>query len=296
MKEIFDLKFIETIDKYISSQDDWKFTFITNDEFKKLTIDIQNKEYWLEILKRISLSALLTLCKTNHWAKAINANKEIGNYYSFCASVRGFVESCADSIFSLKKIPLTIAKDYFAIYSSIHKFEGIVITHEVLENELIHFLQAKKLTKEELKILPNAYQAKHITEYLDETDGIKDDVKKLYSYLCGISHPGADSNNLFLFDHNNQLIICNDSLQLEKELIELLVKEQADVVNKLYLASVYYSFELIEIVNRFDVKELLSKIPNNISVTTDQSWNEIEEMFKSSRKLYEIAIKTGKYE
>lgn len=196
VKEIFDNVLLGEIRSYITSQDDWRYSFLSNEDYEKLDIEQQAKEYWVEILKRSALSSLLALCKLNHWISAIHNNIKINNFYSFCASLRGFVESCADTIFSLKKIPLTIARDYFAIHHAIHQFEGVVITHELLENELIHYLQAKKLSKEESKILPNTYRAKHIADYLGAIDEITDEITSMYSYLCGISHPGADSNNI----------------------------------------------------------------------------------------------------
>jgi hypothetical protein len=296
VEELFESTLQDEIDKFIQSKDDWRYSFITVEELKNLTTDQQMKQYWIEILKRSVLSSLLALCKLNHWAVAVQKNIETKNYYSFCASLRGYIESCADTIYSLSKVPLTIANDFKAIFNSIHNFEGAIIFHEPLENELIHYLQARKLSKEELKVLPSAYQSKNIAEYLRSINDLEGDVNKLYSYLCGIAHPSSNSNGLFLFDSNNHLIICGDSGQFEIKLIEIIINENHSVLNRLFKITAFYAFELLELVNKFLIEELSVITPKRLAIRDQPAWAEIENLIVKSKIRYEKALQTGKYE
>ena len=70
------------------------------------------------------------------------------------------------------------------------------ILSQSLEDELIHYVYARKLAASEKKSCPSAHNAKQVREYLDS---VKDDsLDELYSELCQVSHPSAMSLLPFL--------------------------------------------------------------------------------------------------
>lgn len=168
---------------------------------KKQDISESMQEYWTEMIYRYHLSCLLTLLRTKKWLNSILIAYKERDYYLFCTAIRGLVESCADSFYTLGKANPFFAKHKKYIedlFLSSHMTE-IRISSE-LENELIHFIFARKLSKDEQKKYPKAHQAEQVRSYLNVLKN--DEVLKLYSDLCQISHPSFSSINIFLTAEN----------------------------------------------------------------------------------------------
>jgi len=81
-------------------KDEWKYLFVPDEEFIKINDELlQSKIYWEDILYRAHIASLLSLFKVRRWFQGMENNHD--NYYGFCSSLRGLIESCADSFFSL---------------------------------------------------------------------------------------------------------------------------------------------------------------------------------------------------
>ena len=165
----------DTLNSLRKSQDEWRYVFMDDEEYKEIK-DVERKAqiFWTEMLSRVHIIVLISLFKTMRWMESLNDTSK--NYYGFCASLRGLIESCGDTFYTLRHVPLTLANDYLIIKKQINKKSIIITDHEKLQNELLHYIQATKLSSLQKEKYPKSFNAKQINEYLksitDENDNL----------------------------------------------------------------------------------------------------------------------------
>jgi hypothetical protein len=278
----------------MESKDEWKYKFLPNDDFKEIDdVTLAAKIYWEEMLYRTHIVCLLSLFKAARWLESINNNNE--NYYGCCSCLRGLIESCADSFYTLRSVPLTIARDFKVISEIINVSSDVIIDHEKLENSLLHFIQATKLNSTERKKLPAEFVAKQIREYIESIDGCDGEVAKLYSYLCGISYPAYESTQVFLFLHEGVTIVCSDSNQFEIKLVESILDSSEHIIKSLFRVFYVNIFCVINLLNKFHIDSIFTPIAPDV-IEGHSSWKEIQELIDLSATKYSEALKNRVYE
>jgi len=288
------LGYYELMRSFKTSRDEWRYRFVSEDDFREITdLTIHAKIYWSEMLSRAHIVVLISWFKALRWLESLNNN--IDNFYGFCSNLRCLIESCADSFYTLRFAPLTISKDYRAIYESIHNNSTIILTHEPLEKILLHFIQGTKLSKEQRQTYPSEYNAKQITEYLSSIKDDNEKITQMYSYLCGVSHPAYESTQLFLFLHNGETIVCGDSNNLEKVMIQNLLNTFGDSILKLFRAFMVNSLSTLNILNYFNLPDIRSEI-DATAVEGHPSWEEVAKYMEESNMRYSEAMRSGIYE
>jgi len=296
ISDIFDSYYHENY-KTITSKVDWRYSFMPDDEYIKIkNPELMNSLYWKEILYRSHIVCLLTLIKCNKWIDGIILSKEAHHYYSLCANLRGFIESCADSFYTTRNIPKTMATNFEVIQRSINMNSQIVLINDLLENTLLHFIQGTKLSKEDKAKYPENYNAKTIKEYLSSISSDENDrIIQLYDYLCGITHPALESTSLFLFLYNGETIVSADCNAMENELVENILNCFADTLTQLFTIINTNIYETLKLLNCFDLAEVGTMIYCDNVISTLVSWKEIEALILDSSKKYSEALVVGKY-
>jgi hypothetical protein len=149
--------------------------------------------YWREMMLRIHLACCTSLWRHGEWLNALLVAIEARCFFGVCSAYRGFLESAADSIYSLGGVPTTIAP---VLPFIINRLKGrptdtVVISKE-LEDRLIHFTHGRKLDRGESA--DPVHAARQIREYLDSLKeaGVPE-VHGLYAELCSVTHPSAES-------------------------------------------------------------------------------------------------------
>jgi hypothetical protein len=166
------------------------YRLIAPDQFGKLPQKDMLRGYWTEILSRSHWAAISNLLRHQLWVDGCRSQfAKAPNYLGFCAALRGLVEAAADAVYSLRAVPLTLAKCNGPIRAALQGTlpNGLICSE--LENALIHFQFARKTAKREGP--PDTHQAKKTTEYLRGADSQNDDLKSLYGELCEVVHPAA---------------------------------------------------------------------------------------------------------
>ncbi|MGF7229950.1 hypothetical protein [Arachidicoccus sp.] len=280
------------------SKEDWRYKIIHVDNFAKHKNPIEAAaDYWKEILYRAHLAVLVTYFKTIRWIDAVKDAKENSNYYSFVASLRGFIECCSDSFYSLNTVPLTIAKDFEVISRQLSKTSGVITDHQSLEELLIHFSHATKLGKEQKNIWPEFLNAKQIREYLNSISDVGDKIDFLYSYLCQVVHPASQSADIILFhSYENEMIVCGDSFQLEKELINIIDVEFAEVIHNTFTIICTNGFTILKLLKKFHLPELHTSFTFEDTVEDIDAWQEILDLIAKSKMNYDLATVSGVYQ
>ncbi|MES2479906.1 MAG: hypothetical protein V4561_12530 [Bacteroidota bacterium] len=291
--------FYDFIIKLRESKIDWKYSIMPGNLFEqKFEDDIAGgaKQLWLETLYRVHCNVLVSYFKTIRWIDGVNSAIESGVYYSFVSNLRGLIESCSDSFYSMRSVPLTIGRDFEVILRTINgTSENIYITHQNLENSLIHFSHASKLDKEQKKLLPDYMNAKQVREYLTSISDPQDEIDTLYSYLCQIVHPASLSNNIILFFQTNDMYVNGHSKEVERKLIENLINEFSEVINRTFKIVFANGLTCLHLLNKFEVNEVQTDL-QEINFGTSEAWDEVQDYINKSKAIYERAIITRVYE
>jgi len=283
----------ETLRSLRESKTEWRYKFMNEIEYSKIQEhEFEANIYWSEMLFRIHIIVLVSSFKTLRWIEAMDNNSS--NYYGFCSSLRGLIESVADTFYTLRNIPLTIARDFVVIKKQINENSGVLITHGKLESELLHYIQATKLDKSQKDICPKSFNSKQIREYLDSVDDPQ--IISLYSFLCGISHPAFESNQIFLFSEKGDTIVCNDSFALESGLIDAVIEKNSKTISNLFRIYMNNLVSVILLLNEFKIDKICFDISIENEFKKNEIWKEISEYMAESEIKYKNALQLGKYE
>lgn len=267
------------------SNDEWRYEFMAEDNFLKLLNDdtVQAAEvYWKEMLYRTHIVCLVSAFKTLRWIEALDSNFE--NYYGFCSSLRGLLESCTDTFYTLRSVPLTIARDFFVIKEQISRRSNVFTTHAPLEDLLLHYIQATKLSRSQMKQHPNTFAAKQITEYLSTMDD--EDLLGLYQWLCGISHPSCESTRTLLFHHEGQAIVCNDSFEMEKMLVRQIFEIHGPSLSRMMRTYMNNIVSVFYLLNEFGIENLIITTEAEAQFKQSDIWKEVQGYMNESEILY----------
>lgn len=283
----------ETLRSLRECKTEWRYKFMDEVEYSKIQEPKSAANiYWSEMLFRIHIIVLVSSFKTLRWIEAMDNNSS--NYYGFCSSLRGLIESVCDTFYTLRNIPLTIARDFDAIKKQINENSDVLITHEKLESELLHYIQATKLDKSQKDNYPNSFNSKQIREYLDSVDD--PEIISLYSYLCGISHPALESNQIFLFSEQGDAIVCNDSFALESDLIDVVIAKNSETISNLFRKYMNNLVSVILLLNELKIDKISFDISIENEFKKNEIWMEISKYMAESEIKYKKALQLRKYE
>ncbi|ENU79711.1 hypothetical protein F975_02340 [Acinetobacter sp. ANC 3789] len=223
----------------------YKFTPI--DEFEKIdVIDKMQLIYWSEIIQRLHLSGVTTILRLKKWYEAIDCAYKSKNYYGFCASLRGLLEACADSFYSIGKVLIPISENFSHIKLALEgNVEKVLISHE-LENELIHYIYGRKLSENERGEFQDSHKAKQVREYLNSLQS--ESLNNLYSELCQVSHPSLMSFAPFLISTSDEEL-CLHNLCLDEELNNKILDEYRATIYDTTLFALGPSLCSLKLVN-----------------------------------------------
>lgn len=221
-----------------------------------------NRNYVVEIIYRSHAASLITLRRNLGWIESIQLSLKNSSYFTFCSSLRGLIESAADSFYSLRWVPQNLATYFSIIKNCIEKKESKNIhLFKELEDWGLHFLEAgkyqnKKLDKEHFK-------AKSPWEYLKSIDSesVLKPVYPLYQKLCQITHPSRETTYLFFKNNNNYWSVENIN---EKEEIEKLEKSYDSEYEEIFQKSFNTALLILWIIDILPIEELKCPTIRNI--------------------------------
>jgi hypothetical protein len=172
------------------------YPFMDTPAFRALPLEQMHKVYWEEMLYRAHWAAISNFIRHIRWFDAcITHSVNTPNYPAFCAVLRGLTESAADTRHSLGSVPETLASDSSHILDALAGKSTTTVVNKDIEDMLIHFQLARKLKKDEGA--PGTHNAESAATYISAIDHADYPVKDLYSELCQVVHPAAQS--LFWF-------------------------------------------------------------------------------------------------
>lgn len=285
----------EALKSLRDSKSEWRYKFMNDADYSKIQeVESAASIYWSEMLLRIHTIILISSFKTLRWIEAMDNNHS--NYYGFCSSLRGLIESVADTFYTLRNVPLTIAVDFHVIKKQINESSIVLTTHNNLESELLHYIQATKIDKSQKDIYPKSYNSKQIKEYLDSINDPNNNLNNLYSYLCGISHPAFESNQIFMFLDNEDTIVCSDSFGMESKLIDVVIEENSETVSNLFHSYMNNLISTMLVLNEFNIDMIYFNISNEKEFKKNEIWKEVNEHMIASKLKYINSLRIGIYD
>lgn len=233
------LRYIELIDKLELAKWKTRYSFSSMDYFQticKQSTSRGNQIYWEEIVARAHLTAVTTILRSRQWINAVTSSVRDNNLLSFSAALRGLIESVADSATILGHVPLGISRNSAHIIRALSgEINNGIFVAENLEDSLIHFAYARKLTKDERLNFPESHHAKSVRDYIEVLENWKiQNIIECYRELCDLTHPGSSSVSMWL----------NHVSELE---IELKVGQGKEIISRFLTEYRMTIFELIMI-------------------------------------------------
>lgn len=261
------------------------YKYISKAEFSKLPPTEVKYVYWFENIQRFHICGLTTIFRLKKWYEAVESAYKCQNYYGFCAALRGGIEACADSFYSLGGCVKTIAENFSVIKLALEKKPlgnySFILSSEV-EDVLIHYIYGRKLSKEEKITCENSHNAEQVQTYLNSLEN--DKTKELYSELCQVTHPSAYS--LFPFfahiSDSEQLI---HTFSVDKELVDSILKRYIEAISETITLALGPALCSLKIVNLlFDSLDSNITINENLlgNLSEYKYWQNLEEKIKSS--------------
>lgn len=245
-----------------------------------------HKIYWQEMLQRVHFASVTSLIRSKKWLEGTVLGLETKNLLLFASSFRGFLEATADSYYSLESLPTSMALNFKIINSAVKGELNQCFCPEELENKLIHFQFAKKGKKgkdPEIKIaLSNA-------DYIKSFDLENLGIKELYSDLCEIAHPTANSVNCF----TKEIIVsenysyCVTSTETDDTVISKLLDRYSNQIKHLLKMGLSLYCICLKILTLFDYEDVHSEYINEsifIELLNKESWDSILEMIEKGEK------------
>jgi hypothetical protein len=242
-----------------------------------------NRIYAQEILFRAHWAAVTSVWRNYRWMHGMDIAMKHPNYFAFCASLRGFVESAADSYDVLSRVPAVLANNFASLRHALAgKFDhGMMMTKD-LEDMLIHYAYARKIPKG--TAAPTSHAAKTAQDYLTafEETGSRE-IRDLYAELCEITHPAAATVHFFVEQGESDPQKVTIGEPEEMEFIAGLVSRHDAVFAPLFQKSFNAALIALRILNRFDDKRLHTPGVENVDFSKVPVFSDIEKAIKQSK-------------
>jgi hypothetical protein len=178
---------------YTFVSDDWYQDWVHSHEF---SIKRNNGIIAMELIEKAHLASITALLRAKRWADATCLSYEKENFLSWCASLRGLLESAGDTADSLLNIPITLALRHRDLAHCLagNEERGMVVAEET-ERQLDHFVHAKWMRTKRRE--ESFLKAKDNVDYISALDAAIPNIKPLYHRLCSVCHPSNASIEYF---------------------------------------------------------------------------------------------------
>lgn len=268
------------------------------------TGDITNavKIYWQEILLRTHFAAVISLIRSEKWLSGVIYGLDTKNLLVFSASFRGFLEATVDSYYSLESLPTSLALNFKSINLALNGKLNTMFFCEDIEHKLIHFQFAKKKNKKKCSdkcklndMEPEDWKynwALSNTEYIKAFDLENHGIKELYSELCEIAHPAANSVNCFTKETivSEHYSYVQTSIDTDGDMISDIAVKYSQQIEELLKIGISLYCICLKILTLFDYESIHSDYINRTifnELMDKKSWEKILEMIDKGEKYLE---------
>jgi hypothetical protein len=238
-----------------------------------------------EVLFRAHHTALTSILRNHRWMSGVTTAIVQPNYLAFCACLRGFVESAADSFHSLSLAIGVLSARFTPFRQALAgTFDKGYILCEELEDALIHYSHGRKVPKGEVTL--ESHQAKTIQEYLKAIEEPNSGaVRALYAELCEVTHPSASTVSFFCqTDPDNE---CNIRIaEPEDEVfINKLLERHDGSFGPLFQKTFFAALTTLYVLNRYEDPRVFTPGADQVDLSRVAGFREAQERMANSKSL-----------
>lgn len=146
----------------------------------------------MELLLSAHLAASSSIIRSARWFEATWREYEANNLLGWAACCRSLLEAIGDTIDGLLAVAPSLAEAMPMLMQGLTGFDDAPLNLSELEDKLIHFSFARKVSKAERGVVPATHNARQTTEYITLLESAGGPTK-LYAELCQIGHPARGS-------------------------------------------------------------------------------------------------------
>jgi len=262
----------------------YRYTFLDTDSVQKIkSVEMVQKIYFEEILYRSHLAGVCSWHRNYTWLKGVCSAMKDNNFLSFASTFRGLFESSADNLYSLLNVPSDIADNFDVIKNALQcKPSGELYKFPDLENALIHFSEARTISKTEKASIGTVFpewNAKTVKEYISNFD--KDKTKPvfydLYSLLCQFTHPSAYSVH-YMFEKNiiGDKYIYSYKNDSDDQLIQWFMGKYNDLLIQILRYGFNPGITILKTLNFFGIENISTPCVEKIEFVGNKIWKDIQ--------------------
>ena len=149
------------------------YKYMEEEGFSKLeSVQDLQQIYWSEIIQRLHVFSCTSVKRLRKWYEAVNISYKLENYYGFCASLRGLLEATADTYFTASRVIHPISENHKMIEVALNGKAEVLSTAREVEDALIHYVFARKLSSKQKKESPESHSAKQVRDYIDSLTAV----------------------------------------------------------------------------------------------------------------------------
>lgn len=238
-----------------------------------------NKIYITELLNRAHFASVASIIRAYRWAQGAESAHKEKLLLPFCASIRGLLEAASDSCETQKSIPITLAENH-KLFSQILKGKSKELTIcTELEDILIHFSHARRLSKEERDTLPSTHIAKPAKTYVS---GLENQEPggwyAWYEELCEYCHPAARSTSYMMMgiDSENSIFMpSTDDIHLEE-----IIKARSRHLEEILRLAFAPALLTLKVLSYFPASHLHAKFIEQLNFRDMPGWQKCAVIMK----------------
>ena len=256
-----------------------RYSFMPEHEFKELLISNPkegNRIYVTEILYRAHFAAATALLRCQRWVQGVVAARQLPNLLSFAASYRGLIESAADTLDPFLLAGPTLASAWSVIRAVLDgAMQREFHIFGPIEEALIHFMYARRLTRKERVGTPASHQPKSSAQYIELLERAKvPDVRECYAFLCELTHPAADSVFAYAHGHGSgHLIELWPDADYHR--ISEFCKSYQGTGGQAIMLNLNSALIMLKILNIFQLKTVYTRSVESINLSAVRAWTDI---------------------
>jgi hypothetical protein len=267
---------INEIEPFLS-RDTYKFEPLKEFQhrFNDGTVGEINRIYWIETLQRAHMASVAAIARTSRWVDVAVREYDARNIFGWSSAARSIIEAAGDAGEGLAPVPQTLADNKVKILNSLSGSGTELHTSAELEDLLIHFSHARRISKGE--IAPDSHRAKTSAAYVDFVTRMNvGDVRSLYSNLCEIVHPASASISLFFSGAEEGMVV---DFKSEETLLKKNAEAARDALGGCLMAAFNPALLTLRVLHSFDCFTKITPL-KRVNFSTIPAWTTIEKLLK----------------
>jgi hypothetical protein len=223
------------------------YSFEAMEEFDLGPPQHKRRVYWTKLLRRAHLASVASIVRATGWIDATSREYDVGNLYGWAAACRSLIEAAGDTVLSLSRVPLALAKNHHTIRAQLEGKGLEVLSAQEMEDDLIHFTHGRKIRKG--TVAPDSHKARAPWEYVRLVEIMKiTGAAEFYAELCEIVHPAAASVLTMISENDDGWRVCPS--RQEKSLKDL-ARKNSELLSEVLMACFNPPLLTLRVLHKF---------------------------------------------